>query len=161
MKIEAGQVAPDFSLYNTQKIEVHLKDLKGLNVLLLFFPLAFTSVCTTELCTIRDSMNNYENWNVKIFGISVDSLYSLAIYKEQQKLNFELLSDFNKEVSSNYGCLYSQFGFGMNGVSKRAAFLINKEGIIEYAEVLENAGKLPDFQAIKYILKSKEKSSFS
>jgi peroxiredoxin len=102
MKIEVGQVAPEFSLFNTGKKEIHLKDQRGAKVLLLFFPLAFTSVCTTELCNIRDSIKVYEKLKIKVFGISVDSLYTLAIYKEQQKLNFDLLSDFNKEVSSKY-----------------------------------------------------------
>jgi glutaredoxin-dependent peroxiredoxin len=161
MKIEVGQVAPDFTLFNTEKKEVHLKDQKGSDVLLLFFPLAFTSVCTAELCTVRDSMKDYENLNIKVFGISVDSLYTLAVYKEQQKLNFDLLSDFNKEVSSKYGSLYPQFGYGMKGVSKRSAFLINKDGVIDYAEVLEDAGKLPDFEAIIVKLTSKKQSSFA
>ncbi len=156
MKIEVGQVAPDFTLFNTEKKEVHLKDQKGSEVLLLFFPLAFTSVCTTELCAVRDSIKEYEDLNIKVFGISVDSLYTLAVYKEQQKLSFNLLSDFNKEVSSKYGSLYAQFGYGMKGVSKRSAFLINKEGLIDYAEVLEDAGKLPDFEAIKRILTIKK-----
>lgn len=155
MKIAVGQVAPDFTLFNTKK-EVHLKDQKGSEVLLLFFPLAFTSVCTTELCAVRDSIKEYEDLNIKVFGISIDSLYALAIYKEQQKLNFDLLSDFNKEVSSKYGSLYPQFGYGMKGVSKRSAFLINKEGLIDYAEVLEDAGKIPDFEAIKRILTTKK-----
>jgi glutaredoxin-dependent peroxiredoxin len=161
MKIEVGQVAPDFTLFNTEKKEVHLKDQKGSDVLLLFFPLAFTSVCTAELCTVRDSMKDYENLNIKVFGISVDSLYTLAVYKEQQKLNFDLLSDFNKEVSSKYGSLYPQFGYGMKGVSKRSAFLINKDGVIDYAEVLEDAGKLPDFEAIIVKLTSKKQGSFA
>lgn len=161
MKIEIGQVAPDFTLYNTLKTEVRLKDQQGLDVLLLFFPLAFTSVCTTELCMVRNTMKEYENLNIKVFGISVDSLYSLGIYKEHQKLNFDLLSDFNKEVSSKYGCLYSGFSYGMKGVSKRSAFLINKDGIVEYAEVLEDACKLPDFEAIKSVVDVKKQSSFA
>jgi glutaredoxin-dependent peroxiredoxin len=152
MKIEVGQAAPDFSLFNTEKKEVHLKDYKGSQVLLLFFPLAFTSVCTTELCSVRDSMKIYENLNVNVFGISVDSLYTLAVYKKHQKLNFDLLSDFNKEVSSKYGSIYPQFDYGMKGVSKRSAFLINKNGEVEYAEVLEDADKIPDFESILRIL---------
>jgi peroxiredoxin len=156
MKIEVGQVAPDFTLFNTEKKEVHLKDQKGSEVLLLFFPLAFTSVCTTELCAVQDSIKEYEDLDIKVFGISVDSLYTLAVYKEQQKLSFNLLSDFNKEVSSKYGSLYPQFGYGMKGVSKRSAFLINNDGIVEYAEVLEDAGKIPDFEAVKRVVTSKK-----
>ena len=87
-----------------------------------------------------------------MLGISVDTVYSLAKYKEEQKLNFPLLSDFNKEVSAVYGCLYDNFSYGMKGVSKRSAFVIDKNGIIRYAEVLEKATDLPDFQAIQKTL---------
>lgn len=149
MKIEKGQPAPDFSLFDTEKKKVTLSDQKGSHVLLLFFPLAFTSVCTVELCSVRDNMKKYEDLNVKVFGLSVDSPYTLAKFKDEQQLNFTLLSDFNKEVSTQYGCLYETFGMEMKGVSKRAAFLIDKEGVVQYAEVLENAGNQPDFAAIQ------------
>ena len=152
MAIEAGQQAPDFTLFDSNKNEVTLSDQKGMNVLLLFFPLAFTSVCTAELCSVRDNLEMYNSLNAKVFGISVDSLYTLAKYKEEQQLNFTLLSDFNKEVSEKYGALYEKFGFGMQGVSKRAAFVIDKEGVIQYAEVLENAGEQPSFTHIQQTL---------
>jgi glutaredoxin-dependent peroxiredoxin len=153
MEIEIGQLAPDFSLYNTEKEKVTLSQLRGENVLLLFFPLAFTSVCTAELCAVRDNMKIYESLHVKPLGISVDSLYTLAKFKQEQNLNFPLLSDFNKTVSKLYGSLYENFGFDMQGVSKRSAFLIDTEGIVRYAEVLENAGKQPDFQALQVKLR--------
>jgi len=153
MKIEVGQVAPDFTLYASDKTQVTLSELKGHNVLLLFFPLAFTSTCTTELCSVRDNINWYNNANAKVFGISVDALQSLAKFKEEQKLNFTLLSDFNKDVSKLYNTIYEQFGYNMKGVSKRSAFVIDKEGIVRYAEVLENAGLIPDFNAINDTLK--------
>lgn len=149
MNASVGQTAPDFALYDSGKNLVTLSEQKGENVLLLFFPLAFTSVCTAELCAIRDSIKTYEDLNARIFGISVDSLYTLAKFKEEQNLNFPLLSDFNKEVSKKYNTLYEKFGYGMEGVSKRSAFLIDKEGVIQYAEVLENAGEQPSFQAIQ------------
>ncbi len=152
MKIEVGQAAPDFTLYDSEKKQVKLTDLKGHNVLLLFFPLAFTSTCTTELCSIRDNITWYRNADAKVLGISVDSLQTLARFKEDQQLNFTLLSDFNKEASTIYGSLYEQFGYNMKGVSKRSAFVIDKEGVVRYAEVLENAAKVPDFEAIKLIL---------
>lgn len=152
MTIEKGQQAPDFTLFDTEKKEVTLSDWQGQAVLLLFFPLAFTSVCTAELCAVRDSLKMYEDLQVQPVGISVDSLYTLKKYKEEQQLNFPLLSDFNKEVSKKYNVLYSVFGYGMQGVSKRAAFVIDKEGIIQYAEVLENAGEQPDFSAIREII---------
>ena len=126
--------------------------MRGQNVLLLFFPLAFTSTCTAELCSIRDNISFYNNVNAKVFGISVDSLYTLAKYKADQNLNFTLLSDFNKDVSSLYGSIYEMFNYNMKGVSKRSAFIIDKEGIIRYAEVLENAGEQPNFKNITLIL---------
>jgi peroxiredoxin len=149
MKIEVGQLAPDFTLFDSEKKQVRLSELKGQNVLLLFFPLAFTSTCTKELCSIRDNIAWYNNAHAKVLGISVDSLHTLAKYKEEQKLNFTLLSDFNKDVSAAYGSLYELFGYNMRGVSKRSAFVINKEGIVRYAEVLENAGEIPHFEEIQ------------
>jgi len=152
MNIEIGQPAPGFTLYDSTKNKITLSDMKGQNVLILFFPLAFTSTCTAELCSIRDNISFYNNVNAKVFGISVDSLYTLAKYKADQNLNFTLLSDFNKEVSSLYGSLYEMFGYNMKGVSKRSAFVIDKDGIIRYAEVLENAGAQPNFKNLTLIL---------
>ena len=153
MSVSIGQPAPHFSLFNSEKQEIDLSTLKGENVVLLFFPLAFTSVCTTELCSIRDNIAFYNSVNAKVFGISVDSVHSLAKFKEEQNLNFTLLSDFNKEVSISYDSIYEKFGFGMRGVSKRSAFAIDREGIIRYAEVLENAGLVPNFNKINETLK--------
>lgn len=148
MKIIPEQQSPDFSLYDTQKNKVILSEIMDSNILLLFFPLAFTSVCTKELCSVRDNISLYNHFNTAVFGISVDSLYTLAKFKEEQHLNFTLLSDFNKEVSTAYDCLYPLFGYNMKGVSKRAAFVIDKNMIIQYAEVLENANDVPDFNKI-------------
>jgi glutaredoxin-dependent peroxiredoxin len=153
MKVATGQRAPDFTLFDTEKNAVTLSEKLGHNVLLLFFPLAFTSVCTAELCSVRDNLKMYEQLSVKPFGISVDSLYSLGRYRSEQNLNFPLLSDFNKEVSEIYGSLYDKFSYGMKGVSKRSAFLIDKNGIVQYAEVLENAGMQPDFEGIQVKLR--------
>jgi peroxiredoxin len=152
MAIQIGQQAPDFSLYNTQKEKINLSELKGQNVVILFFPLAFTSVCTAELCSVRDNLARYDALDAKVLGISVDSPYTLARFKEDQKLNFELLSDFNKEAATAYDALYPQFAYEMRGVSKRAAFVVDKEGTIRYAEVLENAGLQPNFTAIEQAL---------
>src|SRR3954468_23208485 len=121
MAIQPGQKAPDFTLYDTDKKPVTLSELQGKNVLLLFFPLAFTGTCTKELCSVRDNIATYNNANAEVFGISVDSLHTLARYKEDQHLNFTLLSDFNKETSEAYGSLYPLFGYDMKGVSKRSA----------------------------------------
>src|SRR5262245_32163929 len=106
MSLKLNEKAPDFTLHNSTKAEVSLSAQKGKNVVLLFFPLAFTSTCTTELCSVRDNLNFYSGLNALVFGISVDTVFTLAKYKEEQKLNFDLLSDFNKNVSTVYGCLY-------------------------------------------------------
>lgn len=152
MSIQTDQKAPDFKLFNTEKKEIALADYAGKNVLLLFFPLAFTSVCKAELCNVRDNFAMYNTMNAVVFGISCDSLFTLGKFKEEQNLNFDLLSDFNKDVSEAYGSLYANFGFGMKGVSKRSAFVIDKEGVVKYAEVLEDASQVPDFAAIKSCL---------
>ena len=152
MKIQPGEKAPDFTLYDSQKNKVTLSDQQGKNVVLLFFPFAFTSTCTAELCSVRDNISFYNDVNAVVFGISVDSLYTLAKYKAEQSLNFSLLSDFNKEVSSAYDTIYEMFSYGMKGVSKRSAFIIDKDGIVRYAEVLGNAGEQPNFKNITLIL---------
>lgn len=152
MSVHVGQTAPDFTLFNTEKQEVSLSALRGKNVVIVFFPLAFTSVCTAELCSLRDNIAQYAALNATILGVSVDSLFTLDKFKAEQQLNFDLLSDFNKNVSTQYGTIYENFAFGMKGVSKRSAFVVDKEGIVRYAEVLEDAGKVPDFDAIQATL---------
>jgi glutaredoxin-dependent peroxiredoxin len=152
MAITIGQPAPDFKLFNTDKKEISLSDYKGKNVVILFFPLAFTGVCTAELCSIRDNYNIYTSLNAEVVGISIDSLFSLDKFKKEQSYNFDLLSDFNKTASKDYETIYDTFAFGMIGVSKRSAFVVDKNGILQYAEVLEDAGKQPDFDAIKACL---------
>jgi len=102
----------------------------------------------------RSNIAAYNKVNAKVFGISVDSPQTLSRFKEEQNLNFPLLSDFNKEASAAYGCLYDAFIGWMKGVSKRSAFIIDQNGIIKYAEVLENAGSLPDFEKINETLAS-------
>ena len=147
MSLKVGQQAPQFVLKSTEIKDVSLSDFKGQKVVLHFFPLAFTGVCTTQLCTMRDSFGYYEGVNAQILGISVDSPFTLGKFKEEQGYQFPLLSDFNKTVSPDYGCLYDDF-MGMKGVSKRAAFVIDEEQNIIYAEVLASAGDLPNFEAI-------------
>ncbi len=154
MKIETGKQAPDFSLYDTNKQKVQLSSFKGKHVLLLFFPQAFTSTCTKELCAVRDDIGRYSNVHAEVIGISVDSVFTLKRYKEDQHYDFPLLSDFNKEVSALYGSLYEEWILDMRGVSKRSAFIIDKTGIVRYAEVLEKAGDIPDFGAINGVLNS-------
>lgn len=152
MNLKVGDRAPSFSLFSSEKKVVKLDDFEGKNIVLLFFPLAFTSTCTAELCSVRDEISAYNSIGSEVIAISVDSLYTLAKYKEEQKLNFMLLSDFNKEASSAYGSIYELFSSGMKGVSKRSAFVIDKTGIIRYAEVLENASEIPNLSAVKTVL---------
>ncbi len=153
MPVEVGQQAPDFTLYNTEQKEISLKDLTSKsNVVLLFFPLAFTGVCTQELCSARDDISKYQKLNATIVAISVDSIFTLGKFREEQKLPFDLLSDFNKEVSTKYDSLYQNFPFGLKGVTKRSAFVINKQGKIQYAQILDDARNLPDFIKIKEAL---------
>jgi glutaredoxin-dependent peroxiredoxin len=153
MKIEIGQKAPDFTLVDTEKNKVTLSQQKGKNVVLLFFPMAFTGVCTKELCSVRDNIAAYNHTNAQVYGISVDSPFTLAKFKEEQGLNFPLLSDFNKEASTSYGALYEDFIGWMKGVSKRSAFVVDADGIVRYAQVLDSAGDLPDFDAVMNSLK--------
>ena len=153
MSLQTGQPAPQFTLVSSDKQEVSLSDFKGKKVVLHFFPFAFTGVCTTQLCTMRDNFGYYEGLNAQVLGISVDSPFTLAKFKEENAYQFPLLSDFNKTVSSAYGALYDEFFFGLKGVSKRSAFVIDENQNIIYAEVLENAGDLPDFAAIAEAVK--------
>lgn len=148
MKLNIGDKAPSFNTYDSEKQPLNSESLIGQNILLLFFPAAFTSTCTIELCTMRDDILRYNNLKVRIIGMSTDSVYVLKKYKEDQQLNFTLASDYNKDISAAFGSLYETFNFGMKGVSKRAAFIIDENGIIQYAEVLDKSGDVPNFEAI-------------
>lgn len=154
MSIQVGQKAPDFTLYSSSKEKISLADFSGKKkVLILFFPQSFTGVCTTELCGVRDDIAKYQNADAEVLAISVDSIFTLAKFKELQQLNFTLLSDFNKEVSALYDTIYDSFtDMNMRGVSKRSAFIVDKSGVIQHAEILESAGDVPDFTAINEIL---------
>lgn len=154
MAITIGQAAPDFMLHDSDKNKVTLSELKGKNVVLLFFPQAFTGVCTKELCSIRDGISAYNDVNAQVLGISVDSVFTLAKFKELEGYNFPLLSDFNKTVSELYDTIYQDWILDMKGVSKRSAFVIDKDGIVRYAEVLESAGDLPNFEAVMAALQA-------
>jgi peroxiredoxin len=154
MSVQVGQDAPDFTLKNTDMQDVTLSTLRGQkNVVLLFVPLAFTGVCTTELCSVRDNLNAYGQLNAEVFGVSVDSPFAQKAWKEKEKLNFTLLSDFNRQVVKAYGAQYESL-IGLQGVAKRAAFVIDKQGKVRYAEVLEDARNLPNFDQINATLKS-------
>ena len=154
MSLRIGDRAPDFSLFSSEKKLVQLHDFKGKNIVLLFFPLAFTSTCTKELCATRDDITTYNSLETEVLGISIDTPQSLARYKQDLELNFTLLSDFNKEVIRSYDVIYEEYSLGMRGVAKRAVYVIDTEGIIRHMEVLENAGTMPDLEAVKNSLRN-------
>lgn len=151
MSYQIGDTIQPFTLQNTDGTQVNITDYKGKNVVLLFFPLAFSSVCTDELCSIRDNMKIYDSLKADVLAISIDSFFSLKAFKSSQNYNFTLLSDFNKEVSDQFGVLSQDF-FGMKGVAKRSAFVIDEEQKIIYSEILEDAGNIPDFKKIQEVL---------
>lgn len=158
MAVKVGDKAPGFTLFSKNMTgepkPVSLEDYKGKNVVLLFYPLSFTGTCTTEMCTISGGFNEYANLNADVLGISVDSIFAQEAWAKANGITIPLLSDFNKEVAEKYGALYGEFVLGMNGVAKRSAFVIDKDGVIQYVEILEDAGQLPDFDKIKECLKS-------
>ena len=155
MSLSVGTKAPAFTLKS--KSEDGLKDISPLenspskNVVLLFFPLAFTSVCADEMCSVRDSLKEYESLDAAVYGISVDSPFSQEVFAKEKRLNFPLLSDFNRDVSKAYDVLFEDL-LGFKGVSKRAAFVINKAGEIVYASDSNDPKQLPDFEAMKKVL---------
>lgn len=151
MAIKAGDKAPLFTLHASDTSEVNLSDYAGKNLVVLFFPLAFTGTCTEELCTMRDALTGFNEMNTDVVAISVDSPFTLAKFKESENLNFPLLSDFNKEVSAAYDVLYADL-LGFKGVAKRSAFVINEAGDIVYSESSEDPHDLPNFDAIKAAL---------
>jgi peroxiredoxin len=150
MALSVGHKAPNFKLFNSDKKEISLSDFHGVsNVILHFYPAAFTGVCTEQLCTSRDNMSYYTGLGCVVLGISTDTVFALAEFKKQQNYNFDLLSDYNKEVSKAYDMLIENFAFGMRGVSKRGVFVINKEGAIVHSEETENPGVQVNFDAVK------------
>ena len=154
MSLKVGDVAPDFTLFNQDTQPVSLNQFKGKKVVLSFFPFANTSVCTKEMCTFRDEFKEYESLDAQVLGISVDSPFALKLFQEKNNYQFPLLSDFNKEVCQNYGTLsvFVPGKFDFQGVSKRAAFVLDRNGVIQYVEILDNPGNEPNYNAIKETL---------
>lgn len=152
MTLEIGSDAPNFTLKTKTAEglkEITLADYRGnSSVVLLFFPFAFTSVCMAEACSVRDDLSEYKELNAQVLGISVDSPFAQEAMAQKEGLNFPLLSDFNKTVSRDYGVLYEDF-IGFNGVSKRSAFVISKEGKVSFSWSSDDPKQLPDFTEIK------------
>ena len=144
-----GDPAPGFALPSAPGEVVDVGARFGERpVVLLFFPLAFSSVCTAELCAVRDDWSAWEAIDADVYGISADSPFVTRRFREELGLPFPLLSDFNHEVASSYGVLYEDY-FGLRGVSRRAAFVIGLDGRIAWAWVGERDDVLPDFRAIR------------
>jgi peroxiredoxin len=147
MSAEVGSKAPDFTLMNQDREPVTLSAEHGHPVVLAFFPAAFSGVCTKELCTFRDSLAKFNNAKAKVYGISVDTFFTLKAFQTDQKLTFPLLSDFNKEVIRAYGA-FNEDMIGLKGIAKRSTFVIDKDGIVRHREVLDDARNEPDYQKV-------------
>ncbi len=147
MSVDVGSKAPDFTLMNQDRQPVTLSGQHGHTVVLAFFPAAFSSVCTKELCTFRDDLGRLNDANAQVYGISVDTFFALKAFQTDQRLTFSLLSDFNKQVIRAYG-VFNEDMIGLKGIAKRAVFVIDKDGIVRYREVLEDARNEPDYQKL-------------
>jgi peroxiredoxin len=155
MALPEGNKAPDFTLKSKQAsgvVDIKLSaNLGQKNTLLLFFPLAFTSVCTQEMCDITSGLNAYTSLNADVIGISVDSPFAQAAWAEKEKISITLASDLNKKTAEAYGVLLPDL-LGFGATSARAAFVIDKTGVIRYSEQTPTPKDLPNFAAIKAIL---------
>ena len=157
MPLAVGAKAPDFNL-STKTADgprqIRLSDNFGKkNSVLLFFPMAFTSTCTQEMCNLTPELPNYDGMNAVVYGISGDNPFAQEAWAQKEKIDVTLLSDYEHSVAKEYGVAYDSFlperNLGMSGVPKRAAFVVDRNGVIQYAEVREDARELPDFNKIK------------
>jgi peroxiredoxin len=147
MSVDVGSKAPDFTLTNEERQPVTLSQHRGQPVVLAFFPAAFSSVCQKELCTFRDSMSRLNETKAQVYGVSVDTFFTLKAFHDAQKLTFPLLSDFNKEVIREYG-VFNPDMIGLKGIAKRAVFVLDRDGVVRHKEVLEDARNEPDYGAV-------------
>jgi len=154
MALQAGTKAPAFQLTSSDKQQVSLSDFAGKNLIIHFFPAAFTGVCTEQLCSNRDELSYYNGLNAEVLGVSVDMPFSLGVFKQNNNINFPLLSDFNKTMIHHYDMYQVNFAFGMMGVAKRGVVLIDKEGIVRYSEETANPGVQVNFEALKSALQA-------
>ena len=147
MSVDVGSTAPDFTLTNQDRQPVALSAQKGKPVVLAFFPAAFSSVCAKELCTFRDSIAQLGKADAQVYGISVDTFFTLKAFHDHEKLSFPLLSDFNKQVIRDYG-VFNEDMIGLKGIAKRAVFVIDKNGVVRHREVLEDARNEPNYEKV-------------
>lgn len=154
MSVDVGAKAPDFTLPNQDREPVTLSEqLKKGPVVLAFFPAAFSSVCTTEMCNFRDSASELNAVNATVLGVSVDTFFALKAWADAQKLNFPLLSDFNKTTIRQYGVVNPDM-IGLKDIAKRAVFVIDRNGIVRHREVLDDARNEPDYAKVRQALAS-------
>ena len=147
MSVDVGSKAPDFTLTNEERQPVTLSQQRGKPVVLAFFPAAFSSVCQKELCTFRDSMARLNDAKAQVYGISIDTFFTLKAFHDAQNLTFPLLSDFNKEVIREYG-VFNPDMIGLKGIAKRAVFVLDRDGVVRHKEVLEDARNEPNYEAV-------------
>src|SRR5690349_10439618 len=147
MSVDVGSRAPDFTLISHERQPVTLSQQRGRPVVLAFFPAAFSSVCEKELCTFRDSLARLNRANAQVYGISVDTFFTLKAFHDQQQLAFPLLSDFNKQAIREYG-VFNEDMIGLKGIAKRAVFVIDKDGVVRHREVLEDARNEPNYEKV-------------
>ena len=150
-----NETAPDFNLKNTEKNDIALSSYRGKTVVLAFYPGAFTGVCDTEMCSLRDSMNSFNDLNAIVLGISVDSPWANAEFAKKYEINFILLSDYNRDVSKAYDMIFNGLG-GLEGYecSNRGVIIIDRQGLIQYRWVAENPGVEPNYSEIIEKVKS-------
>src|SRR5262245_42258665 len=153
MSVDVGTAAPDFTLMNQDRQPVRLSAQRGAPVLLAFFPAAFSSVCAKEMCTFRDALMRLNAAQAKVFGISVDTFWSLKVFQEQEQLRFPLLSDFNKQVIRDYG-VFNEDMIGLKGIARRAVFVVDQAGIVRHREVLDDARNEPDYERALAVVES-------
>jgi peroxiredoxin len=146
-----GSKAPDFTLTNQDREPVTLSALRGRPVVLAFFPAAFSSVCTKELCTFQDQLARLNQATARVFGISVDTFFTLKAFQADQKLSFPLLSDFNKQVIRDYG-VFNEDMIGLKGIARRAVFVLDRDGVVRHREVLDDARNEPDYEKVFSVL---------
>ena len=148
--MDTGTKAPDFKLLNHKREEISLAGLAGKNVVLAFFPAAFTGVCEKELCTFRDAMAKFNDLNATVLGVSVDAPFSNAAFAEKNTLNFDILSDYARAAVTAYGVTHEDFA-GMPGytAAKRSVFVLDKEGMLRFQWVAPTPKDEPDYEAVK------------
>ncbi len=162
MTLKPGDSAPSFTLptktADGPKLITPLPSVNGKKIVLLFFPMAFTGVCTTEFCDVTQGLAAYQALDADVYGISGDNPFAQEAWAQKEKIGVTLLSDYEHQVAQDYGVAYTSFlpdiGLPMGGVPKRSAFVIDGSGVIRYAEIKEDARELPDFQAIQACLKN-------